>query len=602
MQFKYFAIPLVMVMTGCGSGGSTTANSSTTPISGVAAVGAPLSEATVVLIDASNNSMSVKADAEGSYTFTDVSNMTAPFLLKATGTVGGEQQTMYSALDEKPAAGQATVLNVTPMTHSVVAQLSNGDPAKIFSDPTSLATYIKPTDMKLAKEKIVAVLEDQLKEQGLDSTKFDPFKTPFKANSSGFDKMLDLVKMQADASGNMTVIDKSTGIEKSISKIENVAAMAAKKMPPPPTGMKDLDFSLVKDLINGINKAIAEKTSPLVFFDSSFLMDGQNAAQFSSEVSGSNGVSNLASFVFGPCDVAKKVCDGNVSANKADGSFFQAPMPVKFDTAAKAWKFFGNQRQFKADFNQEVQITAVVNASNTATLTQTEGFRLWIDKSKGAKAVLSVGIKPNIDTPPSNWTSIATFDKNYPTVGGQTPNCQNLRLSSQNDDPCNHFIKFESIGSTLNNAKEAYQAGLLRFKISVFTNSNDTTAANESDFRPSFKIFDDSEKEKLQALLKSNFKLNELNSSKISMPKGLSVYNLGVKTGNTFVSLDARMPTLAKLGDEITVEEICVTAAAMKLQVDNACTNSKINSVEWSIKDPGGSGVAIIFKYSSSST
>jgi hypothetical protein len=109
-KFHWAAIALLSVfIQGCPSSGV-----STTPLGGVAAVGAPLAGATVILVDAAGTTKTATADAEGAYTFDDVGAMTAPFLLKASGVVGGEEQTIYSALDEKPTPGETAVLNAPP--------------------------------------------------------------------------------------------------------------------------------------------------------------------------------------------------------------------------------------------------------------------------------------------------------------------------------------------------------------------------------------------------------------------------------------------------------------------------------------------------------
>jgi hypothetical protein len=454
--------------------------------------------------------------------------------------------------------------------------------------------------MGAAKQKIIAVLEDQMKEQGLDPTKFDPFKTPFKANSSGFDKMLDLVKMQADASGNMTVIDKSTGIEKSIAKTETLAAMTAKKMPPPPAGMKDLDFSKVKLLIDNTNTALKSgDTSALnKNFDEKFVMDGLEESDFIKKIIEKDEIEKFGSFVFGPCNVIAKICDGTITLIKKDTSFNQYTLPVKFvdDEGKQSLKWFGNQRAFKFVLTQEVVISATVDSLNKPKIESKEGFRLWIDKTTGSKAILSVGIKPSLNTEPTSWTDIATLDKNQSS--NQPFECKNLRLVKVDQDPCNHFINFKDIGEKFTDikAEEAYKAGLLQFKITLLGDND--SLISEPKFRPNFKIFDSTESEKIKSSLEKAFKLNELGGSQVTMPKGLSINFVGIQTNSTFVGFDARMPDLSKLGDVLTMEEIC--AAAIKMQTPSAsdCTSSsKISALEWSFKDPGGSGVVIVFKY-----
>ena len=75
----------VLFIQGCSSGSNTTdsgsetntgSSSSTTPLAGVAAVGAPLAGATVILVDAAGTTKTVTADAQGAYTFDNVGAMT----------------------------------------------------------------------------------------------------------------------------------------------------------------------------------------------------------------------------------------------------------------------------------------------------------------------------------------------------------------------------------------------------------------------------------------------------------------------------------------------------------------------------------------------
>jgi len=453
---------LSVLIQGCPSSGS-----STTPLGGVAAVGAPLAGATVILVDVAGTTKTATADAEGAYTFDDVGAMTAPFLLKASGVVGGEEQTIYSALDEKPTPGETAVLNATPMTNAVVAQLSDGDPAKLFAAPNTMGTFIKPADMGAAKQKIIAVLEDQMKEQGLTLATFDPFKTPFKANSSGVDKMFDLVKIRPSATGEMLIQDKSTGVEKSISKTENLTAVQAKRLPPPDPELKKLDFSKIKTLVDGMNAAIKDKSTVDAFFDDQFLMDGKNKAAFLQNISDNdNAPDKLSGFVFGPCNVDQKVCDGKVAFVAKDGAVFQETMPVKY--VNDSWKWYGNQRAVGFYFGQHLIIDNTFNPS-TKSFADPEiriGFILDTMQSNSdySKIELFSGVVNSNKTIDWEQSALATWAANL-------QHCPSLvnQYSSTTKAVCSSFVEFSQMGIDPSNSSNAkfkdYNDGKLRFKL-----------------------------------------------------------------------------------------------------------------------------------------
>jgi hypothetical protein len=92
------SLTLLTLLPGCGGGGGGAAviPVATTSVSGVAATGAPL-VGTVYLKDSATPAIELSTiiAADGSFTF-DVTNLKAPFLLKAVGTAGGRNYTLYS--------------------------------------------------------------------------------------------------------------------------------------------------------------------------------------------------------------------------------------------------------------------------------------------------------------------------------------------------------------------------------------------------------------------------------------------------------------------------------------------------------------------------
>jgi hypothetical protein len=198
----------------------------------------------------------------------------------------------------------------------------------------------------------------------------------------------------------MLIQDKSTGVEKSISKTENLTAIQAKKLPPPDPELKKLDFSKVKALVDGMNTAIKDKSSVDAFFDDQFLMDGENKAAFLQKISGNdNAPDKLVGFVFGPCNIEKKVCDGKVAFVAKNGAVIQENFPVNYVTgvsgAADSWKWYGNQREIGFSFNQHLMIENSFT-SGSSTIPKPEirtGFMLDTEEGndKFSKIELFIG-------------------------------------------------------------------------------------------------------------------------------------------------------------------------------------------------------------------
>jgi hypothetical protein len=585
-----FALLSVLIQ-GCPSSGS-----STTPLGGVAAVGAPLAGATVILVDAAGTTKTATADAEGAYTFDDVGAMTAPFLLKASGVVGGEEQTIYSALDEKPTPGETAVLNATPMTNAVVAQLSDGDPAKLFAAPTTMGTFIKPADMGAAKQKIMAVLEDQIKEQGLPFSTFDPFKTPFKADSKGVDKMFDLIKIRPSATGEMVITDKNTGIAKSITKAENLSAVQAKKLPPPDPELKKLDFSKIKVLIDGMNTAIKNKSSMDALFDTGFKSDGKERDAFLLKFSGDKAPEKLSGYQFGGCNIDTKVCDGMVAFISKDGTVVQGNLPVIYTN--DTWKWYGNRRDFSFYFGQHILIDNTFNVSNgkLADPVGKVGFILDLmdGNRKFDRVELLAGIEKTVNSSKTieyETTAIAEWEPSSDL------NCPAI-VNKKNSSSCSSFADISDLGIDTTKPTQdlrmiAYTEGKLYFKFK-FIKSGSTT--KEVVIKPTIENIPKSDSNAYKTLITNAF-VTEVTQGFFSktafvMPKGVSVESmtlflsdsLGQPTASNVI-IDRVGVGFASFGETISIAEIC--EVHKKNATSSQCSaNNIISAIYWTFKTP----------------
>ncbi len=167
----------------------------TTMVSGTAAVGAPLAHAQVSLRDANGQFALADADAVGRFSI-DTRGLTAPFLLKAEDAQG---RVLFGAA---AGVGQA---NVTPYSDLLVHQWyaqHGGDAAQAFARPGSALPEAKGLDA--LDHDLAQTLKSPLTAVGLDAGKFSFLKTPFAADHSGFDALLDRSRVDA-ASGRIDV-------------------------------------------------------------------------------------------------------------------------------------------------------------------------------------------------------------------------------------------------------------------------------------------------------------------------------------------------------------------------------------------------------------
>ena len=172
-MFVILAIVLPAVLFGCGGGGTTTTanNSTAKTVTGVAATGAVIA-GTIYLKDSSVPSvqMSTVIGPDGSYSF-DVTNLTAPFMLKAVGTANGQNYTLYSL------AGGVGIANVNPVTHLAVTRAYGGsDPASIYATMTPTQVQALHTSLETALTELQNLLRPIMTSLSLstDSNFIDP--------------------------------------------------------------------------------------------------------------------------------------------------------------------------------------------------------------------------------------------------------------------------------------------------------------------------------------------------------------------------------------------------------------------------------------------
>ena len=153
-------------------------------IHGTVAIGAAVAAADVAVTDTAGTDActepQVVTNADGEFDCTLKDGLSAPFMLVVTDPSGGIQP-MVSVGNVTPAAGEVAIVNVTPLTTAIVAQLSGNDDAlDVVADRGLLDT----TKLAEVKAKVLAQLAPALAAIGAPAG-FDAFTSPLVAATPG---------------------------------------------------------------------------------------------------------------------------------------------------------------------------------------------------------------------------------------------------------------------------------------------------------------------------------------------------------------------------------------------------------------------------------
>lgn len=236
----------LVALSGCGGGGGggSSGGSSSPTLTGTAATGAALANASVAITNSAGNSpcveSSITTSALGSYTCTLKGGETAPFFVVVTDP-SGNIAPLVSVATTTPAAGTPLTVNATPLTTAILAQLASDGNAL-----TLVGTHaVNTTDLQTVTTRVVTQLASVLTSVGAPAG-YNPFSTSITAATASntgntADLVLDVVKVATDpATGKLalsTVSDPTPVILASTSSTGSVVAT-------PSTGLSSLSAAV----------------------------------------------------------------------------------------------------------------------------------------------------------------------------------------------------------------------------------------------------------------------------------------------------------------------------------------------------------------------
>ncbi len=480
------AATAIAALTACGSGGG---GSSVSSLAGTVAVGAPLPNATVTLKDANGKTLTTTADANGAYTFSDVSGLTAPLMLQATGTAGGTSYTLHSLLEKVPATGVSGVINVTPATEAATAQAVGTSPATVFADATKIKE-VDTTKLADAKARLNAALKDVLIALGQDPAKVDLFTTKFTADNTGLDKLLDLVQVSnsTGTSGqDIKITDKNTQVTKTVNS--STAAKDVTPLAKPDDSTLKLDTSGIKTTLAAFNK-LTGTTSDIQsaamkdMFDPDYLDEGLNRDDQIADITQNAVGIALTDYVLNGCDGTTKVCRGQATAKFTDGTTNVFVLPMKQGADGK-WRAYGEQTPFRFEL-KPVAFQQNYVGTNAPSASLTTGFNFYFTGTKGSsdtRTYKSAKLYTSLDDG-ATWTLSASLQENNNCTGNWLP----LATAAGNSTSCGNVVSVSN-ATTISNSNAAQEAGKKWFKIVAYSNADYTGPSVEYKNRSRRQLF-----------------------------------------------------------------------------------------------------------------
>jgi len=346
---------------GGGGGGDVVGASGATSnpsLSGTASVGAPMAGATITVTDVNGVSLSTTADANGAYSFTNISTLSAPLIVSASGFVGGVPTT-YSSIVSTIPANSKIVANATPFTDAIAYQAAGQSPGNLLTNPAAMASISAET-IKASSVNVARALTTVLNGLSAGSaTGYDPNSTAFTADGTNpYDKIHDLLSVYPSSSIDSTnfainISDKS-GQSGTVTIQSGASNGSVTPLPAVPSAIANLALSKLIIRFNSFNKLLTTPSglnSPefAAFFSNSFLETGQTKADFVSEARNPSSDMYFLGFKFSNPVVNSCTTSGvcNVSflvANPKQASTSKVTIYYIYDATIGDWLAYGNQQ------------------------------------------------------------------------------------------------------------------------------------------------------------------------------------------------------------------------------------------------------------------
>lgn len=371
--FKFaLAASAFAMLAACGGSGSGTATTSFP--TGLAAVGAPISAGVLSAVDASGRTASTTIADDGSYSIDFLSTLQLPVLLKAEGVSGGRSTVHFGVIT----SATDTTVNVTPVSTAVVAQVMQADPGVVFAAADTTKIALLTSSQVSATNLIIGnALSAARNSAGISgSGALDFLNTPFSADKTGLDKLLDLVKISIQPDRSVQLKNKTADGVATVSSGGTVSG-ALGTIGSIDTAGIDVLGRAIQATFQNASSWVNSTQSVLNLFSSNFLHGGEDRTAIIGSIA--RDANDMVGTQFLPAKIlncsttgAFPVCEVLFTVKYTDGSFEPFIFPVISEGGS--WKIYGDQAPVHTEYGAVVSRTV---QGNDAALTRS-GFNITV--------------------------------------------------------------------------------------------------------------------------------------------------------------------------------------------------------------------------------
>jgi hypothetical protein len=282
-QLLAFLFLFAFMLQACSDGGDPPPPPASKTLSGTAAAGAPI-VGTVTIKDSSSPAKDkfVTISADGKYTI-DVSDLTAPFMMRADGNVGGRSYSLYSAAASADIGG---TVNITPLTDLIVANIAGQVAATLYNSGNFRG--ITPAALNQAETNLQQRLQAVLSAVGLDAS-IDLLRATFNANHAGVDAVLDVLRVTVDPATLRATIENVINNQQIIDDLASQTDTTVIDSTGVSAGLTEFQQIVAKfDALSALfatSLPASNNAALLALFDgTNFLNSGENLASLLSEI------------------------------------------------------------------------------------------------------------------------------------------------------------------------------------------------------------------------------------------------------------------------------------------------------------------------------
>lgn len=395
-------------------------------LSGTAAMGTPVANSLVTVVDLNGGFTTVLTSGTGTYS-ADLSGMTAPFLVQLDLPGGG---VLFST------ATSAGTANIHPYSDAIVElfyRVQGLDAATEFASPAP-STIPNSTQLQILSDFVEDTIRIWMENEGLDPDIYELITSPLVANGSGFDALLDkstvtdngtLINVSIDDGAGTTQTTDFTADDTNsevfsnstlISPSGTTNSSSSTIVPTTPNQQSAVDAVIAlmeqfEDEVNSRGSLLAD-THLLQFTTTDLLDEGRDrtwfAGELADELRGTTlvfvGIDTIHGY-----DSSNMILDATVDLTVTEGSVTQnEQVRLSFKKVSTDWLIFGNRRL--GDVGVQVEHRIDMTAGGTTAMKS-----INVDVRAPVGVIQSVTIDDgtvfiNAPVPKASQTELVEFD------------------------------------------------------------------------------------------------------------------------------------------------------------------------------------------------